>query len=33
VTYDYGETVLRMLNSGMPNPDKRIRDLLRATYE
>jgi predicted phosphodiesterase len=32
VAYDYGETVLRMLSSGMPNPDKRIRDLLRATY-
>ena len=32
VAYDYGETVLRMLGSGMPNPDKRIRDLLRATY-
>jgi predicted phosphodiesterase len=33
VAYDYGETVLRMLACGMPNPDKRIRDLLRATYE
>jgi predicted phosphodiesterase len=33
LAYDYGETVLRMLSSGMPNPDKRIRDLLRATYD
>lgn len=33
VEYDYGTTVLRMLESGMPHPEKRIRDLLRATYE
>ena len=33
VAYDYGATALRMLDSGMPNPDKRIRELLRATYE
>jgi predicted phosphodiesterase len=32
VAYDYGATVLRILDSGMPHPDKRIRDLLRATY-
>lgn len=33
VAYDYGATVLRMLDSGMPHPDRRIRDLLRATYD
>jgi predicted phosphodiesterase len=33
VEYDYGATVLRMLDSGMPNPERRIRDLVRATYE
>jgi predicted phosphodiesterase len=32
VAYDYGATVLRILDSGMPHPDKRIRDLVRATY-
>lgn len=31
--YDLGHAVLRILDSGMPHPDKRIRDLLRATYE
>lgn len=31
--YDYGATVLRMIESDMPHPEKRIRDLLRATYE
>ncbi len=33
VAYDYGSTVLRMLECGMPHPDRRIRDLLRATYD
>ncbi len=33
VSYDYGATVLRMLECGMPHPDRRIRDLLRATYD
>ncbi|MEI2617016.1 MAG: metallophosphoesterase family protein [Thermomicrobiales bacterium] len=33
VAYDHGTTVLRMLDSGMPHPDRRIRDLLRATYD
>lgn len=32
VAYDYGETVLHILDSRMPHPDRRIRDLLRATY-
>lgn len=31
--YDHGTTALRMLECGMPNPDRRIRDLLRATYD
>lgn len=31
--YDHGTTALRMIESGMPNPDRRIGDLLRATYE
>lgn len=31
--YDHGTTALRLLESGMPHPDRRIRDLLRATYE
>ena len=31
--YDLGDAVLRIIDSGMPHPDKRIRDLLRATYE
>jgi predicted phosphodiesterase len=33
VAYDYGATVLRILDSGMPHPERRIRDLLRARYE
>jgi len=33
VAYDYGTTVLRILDSGMPHREKRIRDLLRATYD
>lgn len=33
VGYDYGETVLRLLDSGMPYRERRIRDLLRATYD
>lgn len=33
VPYDHGTTVLRMLECGMPNHDRRIRDLLRATYD
>lgn len=33
VAYDYGATVLRILECGMPNPDRRIRDLVRATYD
>jgi predicted phosphodiesterase len=33
VEYDFGATVLRMLDCGMPHPERRIRDLLRATYE
>jgi putative phosphoesterase len=33
VAYDHGTTVLRIFDSGMPHPEKRIRDLLRATYE
>ena len=32
VAYDYGATVLRILDSEMPYADRRIRDLLRATY-
>lgn len=32
VEYDFGGTVLRILDSGMPQPDERIRDLLRARY-
>lgn len=31
--YDVGDTVLRMLESGMPHPERRIRDLLRARYD
>ena len=31
--YDHGTTALRMIETGMPHPDRRIRDLLRATYE
>lgn len=31
--YNFGDTVLRILDSTLPNPEKRIRDLLRATYE
>ncbi|MDQ4045012.1 MAG: metallophosphatase family protein [Chloroflexota bacterium] len=33
VGYDYGETVLRILDSGMPHRERRIRDLLRASYD
>jgi predicted phosphodiesterase len=33
VAYDHETTVLRILDSGMPRPEKHIRDLLRATYE
>lgn len=33
VDYDYGTTVLRILDSGMPHPERRIRDLVRATYD
>lgn len=32
VAYDYGNAVLRILDSRMPYPNRRIRDLLRATY-
>ena len=31
--YDVADVVLRILDSGMPHPDRRIRDLVRATYE
>ena len=31
--YDHGTTALRMIESGMPHPERRIRELLRATYE
>lgn len=31
--YDVADTVLRILESGMPHPERRIRDLVRATYE
>jgi predicted phosphodiesterase len=33
VEYDYGDTVLRMLDCGMPFAERRIRDLLRAVYD
>jgi predicted phosphodiesterase len=33
VEYDYGATVLRILDSGMPYPERRIRDLVAATYD
>ncbi|HUG14369.1 MAG TPA: metallophosphoesterase family protein [Thermomicrobiales bacterium] len=33
VEYDYGATVLRMLECGMPHPERRIRDLLKAIYD
>lgn len=33
VAYDFGTTVLRMIDCGMPNHDRRVRDLLRATYD
>lgn len=33
VVYDYGETVLRILDARMPHPERRIRDLLRARYD
>jgi predicted phosphodiesterase len=32
-TYDLADTVLRILDSGMPHPERRIRDLVRATYD
>jgi predicted phosphodiesterase len=32
VSYDHGDTVLRILDSRMPSPERRIRDLLRASY-
>jgi hypothetical protein len=31
--YDHGTTALRMIESGMPHPERRIRDLLRARYD
>ena len=31
--YDHGATALRIIESGMPHPTRRIRELLRATYE
>jgi putative phosphoesterase len=33
VEYDIEETVRQMYASGMPHPEKRAQDLLRATYE
>ena len=33
VEYPYRETVQRIFDSGMPNPEKRASDLLRATYD
>lgn len=33
VAYDYGKTVLRILECGMPHPDRRIRDLVSARYD
>ncbi|CAN5779736.1 metallophosphoesterase family protein [soil metagenome] len=33
VEYPYQETVQRMFANGMPHPERRSRDLLRATYE
>lgn len=33
VPYDYGATVLRILDSGMPHPERRIRDLVSARYD
>lgn len=33
VEYDYGATVLRMFECGMPHAERRITDLLRASYE
>jgi predicted phosphodiesterase len=33
IAYDHGTTALRILECGMPHPERRIRDLLRATYE
>lgn len=32
VPYDYGATVLKILDSGMPNPERRVRDLVSASY-
>lgn len=31
--YDHGTTALHMIECGMPHPERRVRDLLRATYE
>jgi predicted phosphodiesterase len=31
--YDVLQTIERVLDSGMPNPEKRIRDLVKATYD
>ena len=33
VEYDFQETVKRIFASGMPHPEKRAEDLLRATYD
>jgi predicted phosphodiesterase len=33
IGYDHGTTALRMIECGMPHPERRISDLLRATYE
>lgn len=33
VEYPFRETVQRIFASGMPHPERRARDLLRATYE
>jgi len=32
VAYDYGDEVLRIIESGMPNTNRRIRELLSARY-
>lgn len=33
VDYDYGDTILRLLDCGIPDHENRIRDLLRAAYD
>jgi diadenosine tetraphosphatase ApaH/serine/threonine PP2A family protein phosphatase len=33
VPYDHGTTALRMIESGMPHAERRVRDLLKATYD